>query len=211
MSTGKILSESVDSGIGAVTRRFWWPVYAEFRDYGHASETSLHLCHSVILLDTSRIIKGLRCPGSRGRLRCWVEDRTREVIRTQEHPEAGGVPFPVSPEDAEARDPLRWATRDSGLPRFQQRWAHVLLETALERLLAHSTDPVHQLELEGLLAHLDQPVSSNPVDDFQGWIQTPQILSFKQRFWHELRRAVDETLMEAQNLEVELLELFPPR
>lgn len=211
VSTGKILNESVDSCLTAVTRRFWWPVYAEFRDHGHAPETSLNLCKSVIFMDPSRISNGLRHSGSQGRLRCWIEDRTSEVLKSQGHPQTDVEPIPVSPEEAEARDPLRWATRNSRLPPFHQRWAYVLLETALERLLAHSSDLANPLELEGLLGYLDQPVPSRPVDDFPGWIQAPQILTLKQRFWRELRQAVDETLVEPQILEIELLDLFPPQ
>jgi hypothetical protein len=87
----------------------------------------------------------------------------------------------------------------------------VLLETALDRLLAHPGAEISGMEIEDLVEHLDRPLPSGPGDDFTAWIRSPQILSLKQRFWGELRRAVNETITDPRFLERELLEIFPPR
>ena len=114
----------------------------------------------------------------------------------------------------EAREPLRWATRThtpNTPPPLHQRWAHMLLETALDRLLSHLGDSVSRLELEELAPYLDRPLPSGPNDDFVGWIRTPQIVSIKKRFWGELRKAVNETITDPRFLERELCELYPSR
>ena len=143
-----------------------------------------------------------------------MEDETRGLLSAQSPSHSGGQTSPVRLEEAEAREPLRLRTHSSPeiqLPAFNQRWALVLLETALDRLLLSSSDPINDLELDGLLEYLDRPLPANPIDDFPGWIRTPQILSLKGRFWRELRRAVNETITDPRLLEMELLDLFPPR
>lgn len=214
MPWGWNIQEPIDHSIATVTRRFWWPVYAEFRDNGHSREDSLDLCHRVVARDPAVITQGLRHPRHEGRLRSWVEDQTREILK---HPTPSGSraeAIMAWSGAVEAREPLRWATRPptpNTPPPLHQRWAHVLLETALDRLLSHAGDSISRPELEEFAHYLDQPMPSGPGDDFTAWIRSPQILSFKQRFWGELRKAVNETITDPRFLESELLELFPSR
>jgi hypothetical protein len=214
VSSGRNIHQPLDKGIAAVTRRFWWPVYAEFRDNGHSEEDSLDLCHRVVAQDPAVIAQGLRQPRHEGRLRSWIGDCTREALRNPVPSGYRTAAIVAGAGEAEAREPLRWATRSStpDTPHpLHQRWAHVLLETALDRLLSHCGDAIGSLEIEDLVDHLDRPLPSGPGHDFTAWIRTPQILSLKQRFWGELRRAVNETITDPTLLESELMELFPPR
>ncbi len=214
MFPGRRLPEPLDHSIAAVTRRFWWPVYAEFRDNGYSPEASLDLQHEVVGPDPAGISKGLRHSRYEGRLRCWIEDRTREVLR-------GHTPSPsqiasvlVDTKEAEARDFLRRETRPQAgnpTPPFHQRWGIVVLETALDRLLLKNDDDMDGLELDDILSHLDRPLPSGPADNFPAWLQTPQIRSLKGQFWREVRRVINETIIDPRFLDAELLELFPPR
>ena len=195
-----------------MTRRFWWPVYAEFRDNGHSPEASLNLCHQVIADHPTRIANGLRDPRCEGKLRCWIEDRTRETLKAPEPSQTGVGPGLVCSNEAELRNPLRLETQiltGNAIPPFQRRWACVLLETALEKILHLTGDSIDGMELDGLLSYLDRPLPASPLDDFPGWIRTPQILSLKGRFWREVRRAVNETVTDPKLLDPELLTLFP--
>lgn len=207
-----------DTRITAVIRRFWWPVYAGFRDGGSPPETSLHHCHTVVGANPDRILQGLRQTHSRGRLRCWMENEIHKAL--QGHPPdlkyapPEHDPLPVTLEEAQSREPLRLATRPSRKdPRsaFHQRWALVLLETTLTQLMESTDDPIVRLEREELLGYLDRPLPSGPINDFAGWIQSPQILGLKRRFWSALRETVNTTITDPRILEIELLELFPPR
>jgi hypothetical protein len=214
VSSSRNIPQPLDNGIAAVTRRFWWPVYAEFRDNGHSQEDSLDLCHRVVAQDPAVITQALRHPKHEGRLRSWVEHQTREILKAPTPSGSGAEAIMAWSRATEAREPLRWAMRAStpnAPPPLHQRWAQVLLETALDRLLSHPGDAIDGLEIEDLVHHLDQPLPSGPGDDFTAWIHTPQILSLKQRFWGELRRAINETITDPRFLERELLELFPPR
>jgi hypothetical protein len=214
VSPGRTNLEPLDGNIAAVTRRFWWPVYAEFRDNGQTPESSLHLCHQVIADDPIRIANGLRNPKNEGRLRRWIQGRTVEVLEAPEPSRSGFEPVVLDSAEAEARDSLRWETRiraGNPIPSFQQRWAHVLLETALDKILLINGESIDGLELDGLLHYLDRPLPESPVDDFEGWIRTPQILSLKGLYWRELRRATNQTITDPRLLDRELLELFPPR
>ena len=214
MSSGRNIPQPLDNGIAAVTRRFWWPVYAEFRDNGHSQEDSLDRCHRVVAQEPAVIAQGLRHPRHEGRLRSWIGDSTREALRDPIPSGSRAGSILVGADEAEAREPLRWATRAStpntATP-FHQHWAHVLLERALDRLLSYPGDAIGGLEIEDLVNHLDRPLPSGPGDDFTAWIRSPQILSLKQRFWGELRKAVNETITDPRLLDRELLELFPPR
>ncbi len=126
----------------------------------------------------------------------------------------GQDPIPVTFEEAQSREPMRLMTRSSQedpRPAFHQRWALVLLETTLTQLMESTSDPIVGLEREELLGYLDRPLPSGPSNDFGGWIRSPQILGLKQRFWSGLREAVNTTITDPRILEIELLELFPPR
>ncbi len=123
-------------------------------------------------------------------------------------------PLPATFEEAQSREPLRLVTqpsREEPRSAFQQRWALVLLETTLTQLMESDDDPVARLERDELLVYLDHPLPSGPTDDFAGWIRSPQILGLKRSFWSGLREAVNTTITDPRILEIELLELFPPR
>jgi hypothetical protein len=214
VSPGQNIHQPLDTGISTVTRRFWWPVYAEFRDNGHTQKDSLDLCYQVVGREPDLITQGLRDPKHEGHLRSWVEDQTREILKVPTPSGSRAEAIVAWAGKTEAREPLRWATRAStpNTPAaLHQRWAHVLLETALERVLSHPSNSIDAMEVEDLVKHLDQPLPSGPGDDFTAWIRTPQILSLKQRFWGELRQAVNETITNPRSLERELLDLFPLR
>ncbi len=122
--------------------------------------------------------------------------------------------LPITLEEAQSREPQRLATHSSTEdPRhaFRQRWSLVLLETALTQLMEPTDDPVVALERGELMGYLDRPLPSGPTNDFAGWIRSPQILGLKRTFWSGLREAVNATITDPRILEVELLELFPPR
>jgi len=201
-----------------VIRRFWWPVYAGFRDGGHPPETNLRHCLALVGSDPDRILHGLRQTHSRGRLRCWIEHELHNALHGRqadlESDPPGQDPIPVTLEEAESREPMRLATRTSRedpRPAFQQRWSLMLLETTPSQLLDSTGDTVAALERDELLGYLDRPLPSGPANDFTGWIRSPQILGLKRRFWSGLREAINETITDPRMLEIELLELFPPR
>ncbi|MEN9734197.1 MAG: hypothetical protein RLZ45_2192, partial [Verrucomicrobiota bacterium] len=163
MPWGWNIHEPIDNSIATVTRRFWWPVYAEFRDNGHSREDSLDLCHQVVARDPAVITQALRNPKHEGRLRSWIEDQTREILK---HPTPSGSraeAIMAWSGAVEAREPLRRATRASTPntpPPLHQRGAQVLLETALDRLLAHPGAEISGMEIEDLVEHLDRPLPS---------------------------------------------------
>ena len=199
-------------------RRFWWPVYAGFRDVGHPPETSLRHCHALVGSDPDRILQGLRRAHFCGRLRCLMEDEIHEAL--QGHPSdlecapPHHDPLPGTLEEAQSHEPMRLMTRSSRedpRPAFKQRWGLVLLETTLTQLMESADDPFVGLERDELLVYLDRPLPSGPSNDFTGWIRSPQILGLKRRFWSGLREAVNATITDPRILEIELLELFPPR
>lgn len=214
MSAIQLTPENVDSRIAAVVCRFWWPVYAEFRDHGHTPGDSLRLVNGVIKSVCGTITDGLRQAGAASRVRYWVWRQTQAVLRDPSSVPQVDPTIPVTVEEAESREALRCMTRNSQLPYltpFNHRWAHVLLEIALDRLAPESTDTVEALELDGLIEYLDQPLPGDPRNDFTGWIRKPVILSLKSQFWNELRQAVNRTITDPRILEAEILELFPPR
>lgn len=193
-------------------------MYAGFRDGGHPPVTSLHHCHRLLGSDPDRILKGLRQAHSRGRLRCWVAN---EIHKALQEPPTGLDSDPlgqdlilVTLKEAQSREALRQATQPSKKdprPAFEQRWSLALLETTLDQLLESNGDPVAGLERDELLNYLDRPLPSGPASDFTGWIRSPQILGLKRRFWSGLRETVNTTITDPRILEIELIELFPPR
>ena len=203
---------SVEGTIAVVTLRFWWPVHAAFRDHGHSVEDSLRLCEEAVAENPENITRGLRHPSSGGRLRCWMAERTRELLGRGRPCGSGSGTFRIGPSDAAAREPLRVATlaqQENGIPLFHRRWAHVALEDAIERLRLSCAERAGEMEFDDLVGYLDRPLPKDAVEDFTGWIQIPQIRSFKKQFWNNLRQVINETITDPRLLERELVDLFP--
>lgn len=137
--------------------RYWYPVYAYLRRFGHGPESAQDIAHGF-LQHLFRHFRDGETRRTQGRFRHYLLERLRSFIASGEHGGAAGeviAELAEPPPDLELRNRRDNANARSPEQAYQQSFALELLARAISRLREEATQTGHldMFEaLEGFLA-----------------------------------------------------------
>lgn len=198
-------------------RRFWHPVYAYLRRFGHAPETAREMTAAFLQNLFEQFRDGGTAP-AQGRFRQYLLARLRDFV-------AGGAQRParagelvcelsVPPPDLESRHQRDNASAQSPEEAYQQSFALELLERALARLREEATQTGHSDMFEALEPFLAADPSSAEADDLATRLGSRAVVvivalrRMRQRFRELVDAELVDTVASADELLAEQQALF---
>jgi RNA polymerase sigma factor (sigma-70 family) len=142
-------------------RRYWRPLHAYVRGHGLGEEDAEDVTQSFFALLLERNLPGRAHPGG-GRFRCFLLTSIRNFLqsylgRGQALKRGGAVGPLLDVEDPELNLANRLTTGETPETAYERKWAHTLIEIALEQLGAEQAALGQADRFEVLREHLFDP------------------------------------------------------
>lgn len=216
MRTGSAPPADAQVALTALCRRFWYPVYAYLRCFGHGPDTAEQLARGFLQHLHAQLRDGGNA-SAQGRFRQYLLARLRDFLSTEQHPVAAGTrvdALDAAPPDLEARFQRDHSGSPSPEQAYQQSFALELLERSLARLQDEARETGHADMFDALQPFLAADPTSVESEDLARRLKVRAVVvsvalrRLRQRFRELIDSELADTVASADEMLAEQQALF---